>query len=155
MLLFSLISLLTNLFSSSSFMVTIVAEWSVEGKQIPNQLALCKLGKWFILNQPFEKNYHDRSSCEESRHSLSNTELIVYGVYELLYLSSVYILIIFKGPVLEMKLLHQNGCSFQIIHTWIIYLKVNIHTVPKKSCTTVQSYSVISKYVKHANVIML
>lgn len=98
---------------------------------------------------------HWGSSCEESRHSLSNTELIVYGVYELLYLSSVYILIIFKGPVLEMKLLHQDGCSFQIIHTWIIYLKVNIHTVPKKSCTTVQSYSVISKYVKHANVIML
>lgn len=35
-LLFSLISLLTNLFSSSSSMVTIVAEWSVEGKQALN-----------------------------------------------------------------------------------------------------------------------
>lgn len=36
MFLFSLISLLTNLFSSSSSMVTMVAEWSVEGKQTAN-----------------------------------------------------------------------------------------------------------------------
>lgn len=36
-------------------MVTIVAEGSVEGKQTPNQFTLCKLGKWFILNQPFEE----------------------------------------------------------------------------------------------------
>ena len=45
MLLFSLISLLTNLFSSSSFIVTIVAERAVEGKQTLSQLALRQLGK--------------------------------------------------------------------------------------------------------------
>lgn len=40
-----------------------------------------------------------------------------------------------KEIALEMELLHQKECRFQIKYMWVLYWKINIHTTLLKSCT--------------------